>query len=223
MSGIVGLIDVKQKGSKSVGYWANYVTFPFDHTHDLGLNFSRSKFEIALSQESEGWLTWNKRDVSRSFMTMMVTFLCPWWSGWMHQIVTGVTLDTSVPSTLLVEEMLVQFCTENTYVIAMLCANFKMIQWLCKSMWTNEFMQAFSSRWALTYRLYCYIALIFPLTVTLVVSIHALFWLSPLRVMEGLAAVCMAEVLGEGNQVQVAGMEKPIYIYIYVWHSARLR
>ena len=141
----------------------------------------------------------------------------PWWSGWMHQIVTGVTLDTSVPSTLLVEKMLVQFCTENTYVIAMLCANFKMIQWLCKSMWTNEFMQAFSSRWALTYRLYCYIALIFPLTVTLVVSIHALSWLSPLRVMEGLAAVCMAEVLGEGNQVQVAGMEKPIYIYKYIY------
>ena len=46
----------------AIGYWANYVTLPFDHTHDLGLGFSRSKFEIALSQEWEVWLTWNKRE-----------------------------------------------------------------------------------------------------------------------------------------------------------------
>ena len=34
-----------------------------DHTHDLDLEVSRSKFEIALFQEWEGWLTLNRRDV----------------------------------------------------------------------------------------------------------------------------------------------------------------
>ena len=45
----------------------------FDHTHDFDLIVSRSKFEIALFEEWEGWLTWNKRDVSKSFMTMTMT------------------------------------------------------------------------------------------------------------------------------------------------------
>ena len=72
MSGIVAQIDVKWKGTRSIGYWANYVTFPFDCTHNLGLDFSRSEFEIAFSQESEVWLTQNERDVSQSFMTMIV-------------------------------------------------------------------------------------------------------------------------------------------------------
>ena len=30
-------MNVKQKGSKSLGYWTNYVAFPFNHTHDLHL------------------------------------------------------------------------------------------------------------------------------------------------------------------------------------------
>ena len=47
---------------------------PFDHTHDLDLVVSRSKFEIALFEEWEGWLTWNERD-SRSFMTMTMTYM----------------------------------------------------------------------------------------------------------------------------------------------------
>ena len=49
-----------------------------------------------------GWLTWNERDVSRSFMTMTVTYGKPWWGGWMYHIVTGVTSDVGVPSTYLV-------------------------------------------------------------------------------------------------------------------------
>ena len=64
---------MKQKGSKSVEYWVDYVTLPFDHIHDLDLEFSKSKFEVALSQEWEGQLIWNKRDVNWSFMTMIVT------------------------------------------------------------------------------------------------------------------------------------------------------
>ena len=49
-----------------------------------------------------GHLTWNERDVSRSFMTMTVTYGLPWWDGWMYHIVTGVTSDVGVPSTHLV-------------------------------------------------------------------------------------------------------------------------
>ena len=49
------------------------MTLPFDHTHDLDLGVSRSKSEIALSQEWDGRLTWNEKDVSHSFMTMILT------------------------------------------------------------------------------------------------------------------------------------------------------
>ena len=46
---------------------------PFDHTNDLDLGVLRSKSEIALYQEWGGWLTWNEKDVSRPFMTMILT------------------------------------------------------------------------------------------------------------------------------------------------------
>ena len=34
-------------------------------SYDLDLEFSRSNFENTVSQEWEGWLTWNERDVSQ--------------------------------------------------------------------------------------------------------------------------------------------------------------
>ena len=49
------------------------MTFPSDHIHDLDLGVSRSEFEIALSQEWDGWLTWNEKDVSHPLMTMILT------------------------------------------------------------------------------------------------------------------------------------------------------
>ena len=51
------------------------MTLPFDHTHDLdlGVGISRSKSEIALSQEWDGRLTWNEKYVSHPFMTMILT------------------------------------------------------------------------------------------------------------------------------------------------------
>ena len=79
-----------------------YVTLTFDYKHGLGLDFSRAMFEINLSQKSEGRLTCNERDVSRSFMTMTVTFVWPWWGGWMNGIVTEVTSDVGMSSTHLV-------------------------------------------------------------------------------------------------------------------------
>ena len=41
---MVGLIDVKRKGSASVGYWVQYATLTFDLTHDLDLGCSKVKF-----------------------------------------------------------------------------------------------------------------------------------------------------------------------------------
>ena len=75
-SGIVGLINVKWKRSELIWYWADCMTLPlYDHTHDLdlGVEISRSESEIALSQEWDGRLTWNKKDVSHPFMTMILT------------------------------------------------------------------------------------------------------------------------------------------------------
>ena len=74
-SGIVGLIDVKWKRGELMWYWADCMTLPFDHTHDLdlGVEISRSESEIALSQEWDGRLTWNEKDVSHPFMTMILT------------------------------------------------------------------------------------------------------------------------------------------------------
>ena len=75
ISGIVGVIDVKRKGTELIGYWADYMTLPFDHNHDLDLGVSRSESEIAISQEWDGQLTWNEKDVSHPFMTMILTSL----------------------------------------------------------------------------------------------------------------------------------------------------
>ena len=51
------------------------MTLPFDHTHDLdlGVEMSRSESEIALSHEWDGRLTWNEKDASHAFMTMILT------------------------------------------------------------------------------------------------------------------------------------------------------
>ena len=44
ISGMIDQIDVKRKGSASVGYWAQYVTLTFDLTHDLDLGCFKVKF-----------------------------------------------------------------------------------------------------------------------------------------------------------------------------------
>ena len=103
ISGIVGPIDVKWKWSELISYWADCMTLPFDHTHDLDpeVEISRSKSEIALSQEWDGRLTWNEKDVSHPFMTMIFTSVTM--VEWADvPVVTGVTSDVDVPSTYLV-------------------------------------------------------------------------------------------------------------------------
>ena len=44
ISGMVGPIDVKRKGSALGGHWVWYVTLTFDLTHDLDLGFFKVKF-----------------------------------------------------------------------------------------------------------------------------------------------------------------------------------
>ena len=64
-SGMGCPIDMEWKGYESNECWTHVVTFNFDLTHDLDLEFSMSNFEIALSQEWEGRSKGNERDMSR--------------------------------------------------------------------------------------------------------------------------------------------------------------
>ena len=83
---LVWLIHVKWKGSKLIGYWADFMTLPFDHTYDLDLEVStRSEFEIVWSQKWDGWLTWNENDARRPFMIVILTLV------WPHGEVCGCT------------------------------------------------------------------------------------------------------------------------------------
>ena len=72
-----GPVDMERKGSESIGCYTCIVTSNFDLNHDLALGFSWWNIEIAVSQEWEGRLTWNDRDVS-------------WIWCWMHN---GIDLE----------------------------------------------------------------------------------------------------------------------------------
>ena len=61
MPGMEGPIDMERKGYESIGCYTYFVTL----SYDLDLGFLRSNFENAVSQEWEGQLTWNQRDVSQ--------------------------------------------------------------------------------------------------------------------------------------------------------------
>ena len=58
-------IDIERKGCESIECWTHVVTFNVHLFHDPDLGLSRSNFEKGISQEWDGRLTWNKRDVSR--------------------------------------------------------------------------------------------------------------------------------------------------------------
>ena len=60
-----GQIDMERKGFESTECWTHVVTFNVHLFHDLDLGFSRSNYEKVISQEWDGRLTWNERDVSR--------------------------------------------------------------------------------------------------------------------------------------------------------------
>ena len=64
------LVWCEMIGSGLIWYWADCMTLPFDHTHNLDLGVSRSESEIA--QEWGGRLTMNEKEVSHPFMTMIL-------------------------------------------------------------------------------------------------------------------------------------------------------
>ena len=64
-----GPIDMERKWCESIGCYTHFVTFNIPLTHDLDLEFFRSNFEKVISQEWDGLLTWNERDVSRQDVT----------------------------------------------------------------------------------------------------------------------------------------------------------
>ena len=65
ISGMVGPIDVKQKGGALVGYWVNYVALTFDLTHDLDLWFFKDKFQNSCIWGIVIWLMWNKKKTNQ--------------------------------------------------------------------------------------------------------------------------------------------------------------
>ena len=65
-------IHMERKGCESIEYWTHVVTFNIPLTHDLDLGFSRSDFENGVSQEWQGRLTWNEKDVSRKDATSIL-------------------------------------------------------------------------------------------------------------------------------------------------------
>ena len=65
ISGMGWPIDMGWKGCESIECWNHVMTLNLPLTHDLDLGFSMSNFEKVVSQEWDGWFTWNERDVSR--------------------------------------------------------------------------------------------------------------------------------------------------------------
>ena len=76
-------IDMEWKGCESIGCYTHFVTLNAHFTHDLDLRFSRSNFENAVSQEWEGRLTWNERDLSRQNVGPML---------WLSMFTSSMTL-----------------------------------------------------------------------------------------------------------------------------------
>ena len=58
---MVGPINMEQKGYESIGCYTYFVTL----SYNLDIGFSRSNFEIAVSQEQECQSTRNEGDMSR--------------------------------------------------------------------------------------------------------------------------------------------------------------
>ena len=58
-------IDVKPEWGASVGFWINYVTLVLASPMTLTLDFARSNFKIAVSQEWLVGLMWSKKEVNQ--------------------------------------------------------------------------------------------------------------------------------------------------------------
>ena len=83
ISGMGWPIDMERKGCESIGCYTHFLTLNVHFTHGLDLGFSRSNFENAVSQEWEGRLTWNERDLSRQNVGPML---------WLSMFTSSMTL-----------------------------------------------------------------------------------------------------------------------------------
>ena len=84
ISGIVGLKDKKQKGSKSIyvlGWLHDLAIWP--HPLPWPWNFKVRVWRSLISGMGRliDKLTWHKGDVNHPFLTMTLTFVWPWWGG----------------------------------------------------------------------------------------------------------------------------------------------
>ena len=85
-SGMGCPIDMEWKGCESTECWTHVMTFNFDLTHDLDLEFSTSNFEIAVSQEWQGPSTWSERDMSRYRVFYLLCDLELWPWPWIFKV-----------------------------------------------------------------------------------------------------------------------------------------
>ena len=80
MSGMVGPMDVKRKGSAPVEYWVYYVTSTFYLTHDLDWGCFKVKFRNSSISEI-AWLMWNEKEANYKILGQPCDFALwphPW-------------------------------------------------------------------------------------------------------------------------------------------------
>ena len=143
-----------QIGRTSSGYWAKYRAFPFDHTHNLVLDFSRSKFEIALSQQSKGrfWHGTKRMWVNHSWRWAWL--LCDhggvggctgMWMGWL-QMSTCQRHMWFITLQFCISYKFTSYWSVLTHKqLDRICAKYDFICWCCLlwmkyAVWYNEYL-----------------------------------------------------------------------------------
>ena len=114
ISGMVGPIDVKRKGSALIGYCVQYVTLTFDLTHDLDLGCFKVKFRNSAISGIVGLIDvkWKGSELIWYWADELALLI--------YRIVTGVTSDVGVPSTYLVPFVLIKLSKFKT-IMSIIC------------------------------------------------------------------------------------------------------
>ena len=99
ISGIVGVIDVIWKGSELIGYWANCMTLPLTTLMTLTLEFQGQSLKSPyLRNRIADWHGTKRMWVIHSWPWYWLVW--PWCGGRMYRIVTGVTSNVDISSSL---------------------------------------------------------------------------------------------------------------------------
>ena len=116
ISGMVGPIDVKRKGSALIGYWVQYVTLTFDLTHDLDLGCFKVNFRNSSISGIVGLIDvkWKGSELIWYWVDELALLI--------YRIVTGVTSDVGVPSTYLVPFVLIKLSKFKT-IMSIICVD----------------------------------------------------------------------------------------------------